>query len=63
MLVPLSAVHLGDPNGDVEDWREFWARAEPILLELDGKLYDAGFGVDVDEIIKEQSQKEKKEEP
>lgn len=56
-------MHLGDPNGDVEDWREFWARAEPILLELDGKLYDAGFGVDVDEIIKEQSQKEKKEEP
>lgn len=58
----MSAIHLGDPSGDVEDWREFWARAEPILLELDGKLYDAGFGVDVDEIIKEQTLKEKKEE-
>ena len=57
-------MHLGNPSGDIEDWKEFWTRAEPILLELDGKLYDAGFGVDVDEIIKEQSQEQdKKEKP
>ncbi|KAF8951527.1 hypothetical protein BDZ97DRAFT_1886056 [Flammula alnicola] len=45
-LVPLSDIHLEEPDGAVEDWREFWARAQPVLFGLGEKLHEAGFGID-----------------
>ncbi|KAF8955341.1 hypothetical protein BDZ97DRAFT_1858331, partial [Flammula alnicola] len=47
-LVPLSDVHLAEPDGAVEDWKEFWARAQPVLLGLGEKLDEAGYGIDLE---------------
>ena len=33
------------PTEEVQDWKEFWGRAMPVLMELGIRLDDAGFGM------------------
>ncbi|KAF8878401.1 hypothetical protein BD779DRAFT_1554448 [Infundibulicybe gibba] len=44
-LQVLHDVHLTDPDGEVADWRTFWGRAQPIILDLGMQLDEAGFGL------------------
>ena len=37
--------------GEVQEWKEFWERAMPILMELGMRLDDAGFGIGEDEVV------------
>jgi hypothetical protein len=36
---------------EVQDWKEFWGRAMPVLMELGMRLDDAGFGIGEDEVV------------
>lgn len=44
-LLALHDVYLVDTSLDVEAWREFWPRAQPIILSLGMKLDENGFGL------------------
>jgi len=35
----------------VQDWKEFWGRAMPVLMELGMRLDDAGFAIGEDEVV------------
>ncbi|KAJ6544318.1 hypothetical protein B0H19DRAFT_1170336 [Mycena capillaripes] len=43
-LEPSFMIYGGE--GDVKEWTKFWARTQPILLELATQLDQAGFGAD-----------------
>jgi hypothetical protein len=49
----------GNITADLQTWTAFWARAQPVLLELGMKLDEKGFGMDLDELKKEADEKEK----
>lgn len=41
---------------EVQDWKEFWGRAMPVLMELGIRLDDAGFGIREDEVVGEKGE-------
>ncbi|KAJ7165642.1 hypothetical protein C8R43DRAFT_987182 [Mycena crocata] len=43
-LEPLFLVY--DDSHNIQEWRDFWGRAQPVLLSLAAQLDEAGFGGD-----------------
>ena len=51
-LQPLHDVYLENIEGglmDVQEWNNFWSRAEPVLIALGQALDEKGFGLEADE--------------
>ena len=42
-----------DERGEMQNWMEFWSRAQPVVLALGMKLDEEGYGLDSDESHKE----------
>lgn len=53
-LQALHDVHLVNGDGEVENWTEFWSRAQSVVLGLGMKLAEEGYGLDLDELQKEE---------
>ncbi|KAG6840477.1 hypothetical protein C0991_006460 [Blastosporella zonata] len=56
----LQAIHdmyLTEKIPDLETWTSFWARAQPVVLELGMKLDEKGFGLPKDDVESEGEQK------
>lgn len=45
-------------DGEVDNWGEFWSRAQPVVLSLGMKLDEVGFGLNLDEFEKAERKKD-----
>ncbi|KAF9457882.1 hypothetical protein BDZ94DRAFT_1272009 [Collybia nuda] len=45
-------------DAEVDNWGEFWSRAQPVVLSLGMKLDEVGFGLNIDEFEKAEREKD-----